>query len=362
MGTASSKKTDRPHTDADLQSDAALLLWLPQDVWNYIFKYMSQKTLFNCSLVSKAWYQAIEENIWRKKTMLHCLSNLLDLGTCEILNTLRKETPWKHRYFYLESLPRELCTSRDYPAFYDGEKQLVHYDDSTRVLTRTTELNPLTTFADRPFAQLKSPRFSNWRIINKFHSIAQSISNSPTLGRLRSPTLRRSPSLQRTNSASLTVPNKFEELFYFEITLQDGKVNGQISAGIGICEEGFPADTFVGWRYDACGLESIAYHADDGLKRCCDDFGKPYGPKWDKGDTVGVGLHFVARNEANVFFTNNGNFLGIANTVTGRQWFPSVGHSMKAQMKVNFGQEPFVFDVTKYMDSCKQPRDQKSSE
>jgi hypothetical protein len=65
--------------------------------------------------------------------------------------------------------------------------------------------------------------------------------------RLRSPSLRRSPSTQRAAQST----NKFEELFYFEATLLDGKVNGQISAGIGICEEGFPADTFIGWRYDA---------------------------------------------------------------------------------------------------------------
>jgi len=335
-----------------------LLLWLPQDVWNYIFKYMSQKTLFNCSLVSKAWYQAIEENIWKKKTLSHPLHNLLNLGTTEILNTRNKDTPWKHRYFYLESLPRVLCTSSDYPAFYDGERQIVHFEDATRVLTRTSELSPLSTFGDRPFAQLKSPRFSNYRIINKFHSIAQSITNSPTLGRLRSPSLRRSPSTQRAAQST----NKFEELFYFEATLLDGKVNGQISAGIGICEEGFPADTFIGWRYDACGLESVAYHADDGLKRCSDDFGKNYGPKWDKGDTVGVGLHYTARNEASVFFTHNGKFLGTAHTVAGKQWFPAVGHSMKFQMKINFGQDPFAFDVAQHMTSSKQPRDQKASE
>jgi hypothetical protein len=278
----------------------------------------------------------------------------------------------------LESLPTTLCTGESFEQYYgDGEDKWVTYDDSTHILSRNRDMTPLSTFANKPYTQRKAPRFSSYRILNKFHAIAQSISNSPTLSRLRrtgsggnigtntnSTTSNNSSNSSNNNNNnscnSPLVPHntqnvnaKFEEMFYFEVTMVEGKVQEQLSAGVGICEAGYPADTFVGWRYESDNLESIAYHADDGLKRYCDDYGKTYGPSWDGNDTVGVGLHYVGKNEANVFFTKNGQYLGVAQTVTNKQWYPALGHSMKLKMKVNFGQEAFVFDVKQYMTCCK---------
>jgi Ran-binding protein 9/10 len=53
--------------------------------------------------------------------------------------------------------------------------------------------------------------------------------------------------------------------------------------------------------------ESWAYHGDDGQVFNSNQHGKPYGPKYGNGDTIGCGINF---RTGIAFFTRNGVNLG----------------------------------------------------
>uniref|UniRef100_A0A914E916 B30.2/SPRY domain-containing protein n=1 Tax=Acrobeloides nanus TaxID=290746 RepID=A0A914E916_9BILA len=96
-----------------------------------------------------------------------------------------------------------------------------------------------------------------------------------------------------------------------------------------------------GWDY-----LSYAYHGDDGKLFCSKGYGNTYGPTYTTGDTVGCGINSVTRE---IFFTKNGKNLGVANKTvrTDQDLYPIVGiRSFGGLVRVNFGQQPFVYDVT----------------
>lgn len=130
--------------------------------------------------------------------------------------------------------------------------------------------------------------------------------------------------------------------------------------GIGFSSTKASVERLPGWEQ-----ESWAYHGDDGKSFFGESQGqgRPYGPMFGVGDTVGCGMNF---STGEAFFTKNGTFLGMQDllllkdkpqlTITlgiafhdlqTAQLYPSVG--MKKQppvhLKANFGQEPFVFDI-----------------
>jgi hypothetical protein len=72
--------------------------------------------------------------------------------------------------------------------------------------------------------------------------------------------------------------------------------------GIGLCWENVPLNRLPGWE-----TNSFGYHADDGNSFCQSGTGKPYGPTFTTGDTVGCGINFI---DSTVFFTKNGIHLG----------------------------------------------------
>jgi hypothetical protein len=64
---------------------------------------------------------------------------------------------------------------------------------------------------------------------------------------------------------------------------------------------------------------------------------------------VGVGLNYAT---AEIFFTRNGLFLGVAaqRVRFRRGLFPTIGmHSKNESVKVNFGGEPFMFDLAAWL-------------
>ncbi|MCJ1476409.1 hypothetical protein MMC13_005075 [Lambiella insularis] len=126
-------------------------------------------------------------------------------------------------------------------------------------------------------------------------------------------------------------------IYYYEVEIiQKGK-EGMI--GIGFSGAKVSLEKLPGWEHD-----SWAYHGDDGMTFCCQSTGKKYGPTFTTGDVVGCGVNFLT---GCAFFTKNGVFQGNAfRDLKDIKLFPSVGAKRPgAQLMVNFGQRPFVFDI-----------------
>ncbi|KAI9925700.1 Ran-binding protein 9 [Aspergillus wentii] len=129
-------------------------------------------------------------------------------------------------------------------------------------------------------------------------------------------------------------------IYYFEITIHSKPKEGMI--GIGFSSNKASVERLPGWEQ-----ESWAYHGDDGKSFFGESQGqgRPYGPTFGAGDTVGCGVNF---STGCAFFTKNGDFLGNAfRELRNVKLYPSVG--MKKQPPVhlaaNFGQLPFIFDI-----------------
>jgi hypothetical protein len=122
---------------------------------------------------------------------------------------------------------------------------------------------------------------------------------------------------------------------YFEITVLNKGVNGFIS--IGVVREGYPLDRHPGWH-----ATSYGYHGDDGRTFFSSGTGSPWGPRFTEGDTVGLGINFES---GEVFFTKNGQFLGVAFTrCPQKPFYPAVGMTSYGEsIRANFGDSPFLF-------------------
>ncbi|KAF0496902.1 SPRY-domain-containing protein [Gigaspora margarita] len=127
------------------------------------------------------------------------------------------------------------------------------------------------------------------------------------------------------------------KLFYFEVDIIDEGKNKII--GIGFCEKEVDLSRMPGW--DDC---SWGYHSDDGKLFFHSGRGKPYGPLFSTGDTIGCCLNF--KNNT-VFYTKNGISLGIAFRNLKGTLYPCVGlRSQGGSIEVNFGSRKFKFAAT----------------
>ncbi|ORY25029.1 hypothetical protein LY90DRAFT_674999, partial [Neocallimastix californiae] len=76
-----------------------------------------------------------------------------------------------------------------------------------------------------------------------------------------------------------------------------------------------------------------------------------YGPSYEVGDVVGCCINFIDKK---VFYTKNGKNLGMTGiAIPDQPIFVCIGLYTGSEMKVNFGQEPFVFDIEGYKKSLK---------
>ena len=82
-------------------------------------------------------------------------------------------------------------------------------------------------------------------------------------------------------------------------------ISGCRMIGIGFSSPKASVERLPGWEQ-----ESWAYHGDDGKSFFGESQGqgRPYGPVFGAGDTVGCGVNFSA---GSAFFTKNGHFLGM---------------------------------------------------
>ncbi|XP_042491633.1 ran-binding protein M homolog [Macadamia integrifolia] len=92
---------------------------------------------------------------------------------------------------------------------------------------------------------------------------------------------------------------------------------------------------------------SYGYHGDDGLLYRGQGKGETFGPTFTSGDTVGGGINYASQE---FFFTKNGKLVGTVYKDVKGPLFPTISvHSQNEEVNVNFGQQPFVFDVEAFV-------------
>ncbi|RIB19039.1 concanavalin A-like lectin/glucanase domain-containing protein [Gigaspora rosea] len=141
-------------------------------------------------------------------------------------------------------------------------------------------------------------------------------------------------------------------LFYFEIEIINEGKNGII--GIGYCTKQNKHKRLHAWKYveDEENKENkswgCAYHGDDGYFFCSGS-GKPYGPKYTAGDTIGCYLNF-RNDDKMIFYTKNGINLGIVcylpNNLDGlkNNLYPCIElRSQDSSVEANFGRKKFKY-------------------
>lgn len=125
-------------------------------------------------------------------------------------------------------------------------------------------------------------------------------------------------------------------IYYFEIYVKNAGAKGQIA--IGFTAEGFKMRRQPGWE-----LNSLGYHGDDGFLYRGHGKGESFGPTYTAGDTVGGGINYASQE---FFFTKNGAVVGAVYKDVKGPLFPTIAvHSQNEEVRVNFGKEPFVFDL-----------------
>ncbi|KAI9321517.1 concanavalin A-like lectin/glucanase domain-containing protein [Dichotomocladium elegans] len=131
-------------------------------------------------------------------------------------------------------------------------------------------------------------------------------------------------------------------IYYYEMKVLSKGEDGFI--GIGFCGARNGLNRLPGWDSDSWG-----YHGDDGHSFQERGQGNKYGPQFTTGDVVGCGIDLINRT---AFFSKNGIYLGpaFASIKTKIELYPCVGLRTAGELvAVNFGQEPFVFDIVQYV-------------
>ncbi|CAM9816443.1 unnamed protein product, partial [Laminaria digitata] len=141
---------------------------------------------------------------------------------------------------------------------------------------------------------------------------------------------------------------------YFEVTISSPRVDPPHAipdcVAIGLSEGSFPLQgKMPGWD-----SASYGYHSDDGgafhdagsmLFKC--------GPSFGPGDVVGCGLDYSGGDDcADIFFTLNGRCvqsLGAAFRGVRGSFYPTVGIDSACPVSINFGSEPFEFDLAAWL-------------
>ncbi|KAJ0587905.1 putative transcription factor interactor and regulator LisH family [Helianthus annuus] len=127
--------------------------------------------------------------------------------------------------------------------------------------------------------------------------------------------------------------------YYFEMYVRSAGAKGTVA--IGFTTEGFNLRRQPGWE-----ANSFGYHGDDGLLYRGQGKGEDFGPKYTTGDTVGGGINYASQK---LFFTKNGQVVGtVEKDVKGRLYPTIAVHSQNEEVSVNFGKDPFLFDIKAY--------------
>ncbi|TFK40926.1 concanavalin A-like lectin/glucanase domain-containing protein [Crucibulum laeve] len=127
-------------------------------------------------------------------------------------------------------------------------------------------------------------------------------------------------------------------IYYYEVDILTKETKTHIS--IGFAGRSAKYSTRVGHDTNSWG-----YHGNDGYVSAGDKTGMPYSQPFGVGDIVGCGIDFTTHK---MFFTRNGTYLGpvFENVGKDTELYPSVSLQHHSEtIRVNFGQEPFKFDI-----------------
>ncbi|KAI9235103.1 MAG: hypothetical protein BYD32DRAFT_384790 [Podila humilis] len=129
-------------------------------------------------------------------------------------------------------------------------------------------------------------------------------------------------------------------IYYYEVFIKSKGDKGYI--GIGVCNSGVALDRLPGWEPQSWG-----YHGDDGNSFGGCGNGRPFGPVFTTGDTIGCGVNF---RDMSLFYTKNGAYLGVAFRDLKGPLYPTVGMRTVGEIvEANFGQREFLFDIEEYV-------------
>ncbi|PKY40020.1 SPRY-domain-containing protein [Rhizophagus irregularis] len=138
-------------------------------------------------------------------------------------------------------------------------------------------------------------------------------------------------------SSQILFPTEYW-FYYYEITILSNPNNNKTIIAIGLATKNYPTN-----RLPGCDTHSVGFHSDEGRKFHNEKYtGSKYAEKWgDKNDVIGCGY---CRKTGQVFFTKNGENLGIAYTgLFHNKWYPTIGSNGFCKLKVNFGQKEFKY-------------------
>ncbi|GJJ71317.1 Ran-binding protein 9/10 [Entomortierella parvispora] len=129
-------------------------------------------------------------------------------------------------------------------------------------------------------------------------------------------------------------------VYYYEVHIKSKGQSGYI--GVGVCNSTVALDRLPGWEPQSWG-----YHGDDGNSFGGCGNGRPFGPVFTTGDTVGCGVNF---RDMSLFYTKNGTYLGVAFRDLKGTLYPTVGMRTTGEiLEANFGQREFVFDIERHV-------------
>ncbi|CAB5338305.1 unnamed protein product [Rhizophagus irregularis] len=135
---------------------------------------------------------------------------------------------------------------------------------------------------------------------------------------------------------STSLPAKYW-FYYYEITILLNENNDKTIIAIGLASKNYSTN-----RLPGCNIHSVGFHSDKGRIFHNEKYtGSKYAEKWGEvNDVIGCGYY---PNTGQVFFTMNGKNLDTAYTGLFHTWYPTIGSNGTCKLKVNFGQEEFMY-------------------
>ncbi|CAM9114398.1 unnamed protein product [Phaeothamnion confervicola] len=121
---------------------------------------------------------------------------------------------------------------------------------------------------------------------------------------------------------------------------------------VGLTREGFK----LGRKMPGWDRNSYGFHSDDGgVFHDAGSMVAKFGPSFGAGDVVGCGISYTAASTtADIFYTLNGRWLGVAFRGVEGTFYPTVGIDSSCPVRINVGATPFAFDLCNYAEAHRQ--------
>eukprot|EP00755_Sulcionema_specki_P000296 Sspe_Gene.25232::Locus_10134_Transcript_1_3_Confidence_0.500_Length_8532::g.25232::m.25232 len=137
------------------------------------------------------------------------------------------------------------------------------------------------------------------------------------------------------------------QVYYYEVTIID-LAPGAVALGVG--PQDYDKARHPGWDTLSC-----AYHGDDGMLFQGSGSGRHLGPTFGASNTVGCGI-VTATHE--VFWTLDGRLLSLRVGNFAHDCYPLIGIDTRGSFRVNFGRDPFRFDISRVVRGAERERHQ----